>query len=121
MKLINDFFNIIDSESADGVYKCKVKLNANHHLYNVHFPGNPITPGVCLLQMATEILEQYYGKNLLLQKAGSIKFKKIIIPTVQPTFVFSKTAIEDGCLKTVVMIEDEDNQFVKMSLTYSIL
>jgi len=118
MKLINDFFNIVDAKTEEGVYRCKVKLNADHALYKVHFPGNPITPGVCLVQMASEILSQQYGKDLLLCKAGSIKFKKPVVPNDEPTFVFSKMTTDEGRLKAQIFVEDEENQFAKMSLTF---
>ena len=54
MKLIDDFYKIVLLEKNDDSFSCKVSLNANHGLYRVHFPGNPVTPGVCLIQMASE-------------------------------------------------------------------
>ena len=56
MKLINDFFEIVSKESGEGTLKCKVRLHPEHFIYQAHFPGNPVTPGVCLVQMAAEIL-----------------------------------------------------------------
>ena len=120
MKLINDFFHIVTIESCDAEYKCKVKLNAEHDLYRVHFPGNPVTPGVCLVQMATEILEERYGKKLLLLSAGSIKFKKMVTPHDEPTFLFTKTVLEDNLLRVNVCMEDGETQFAKMSLRYKV-
>ena len=114
MKLINDFFQIISTETVDGGFKCRTRLNANHDYYRVHFPGNPVTPGVCLLQMATEILSQEYGKKLVFCKGSNIKFE-------EPEFLFTKTRMEDGLLCTNVSIERGETQFVKMSLQYKIV
>ena len=131
MKLINDFYHIVSTESTDGNYVCKVRLNAAHNFYRVHFPGNPVTPGVCLVQMATEILEQKYNRRFLLSKAVNIKFKNLVGPQDEPRFVFSKLDFIDGSttdnasercggsLKVLVSIEDEHKQFVKMSLLLS--
>ena len=118
MKLLNDFYSIVDETSCDGTYNCKVKMNPQHGLYKVHFPGNPVTPGVCLVQMATEILERKYDKKFQLSEAVNIKFRKTIVPEDEPTFVFNKVVFEDDLLKTSVTIEDNENQFVKMSLIY---
>ena len=107
MKLVNDFYDIIATASTDDGFRCKVRLNSDHPLYRVHFPGNPVTPGVCLIQIATEILEQEYHKMLLLSKADSIKFKKTV-------------GSDSDCLSTRVSIEDEEAQYVKMSLHYHI-
>ena len=116
MILNDDFYHIVATETTENDYRCKVKLNAGHRLYSVHFPGNPVTPGVCLVQMAIEILEQSYGKKFLLSSAGSIKFKKTVGPDGEPWFIFTKMVFADGQLKVNVSVEDDDNQFVKMSL-----
>lgn len=120
MKLIDDFYKIVLLEKNNDSFSCKVSLNANHGLYRVHFPGNPVTPGVCLIQMASEILEQEYKYKLLLSSAGSIKFMKPVGPNDNPTFIFSKVVKEDGHLKANVSVEDVD-QYVKMALVFSIL
>ena len=120
MKLLNDFYSIADETSCDGTYNCKVKMNPQHGLYKVHFPGNPVTPGVCLVQMATEILERKYDKKFQLSEAVNIKFRKTVVPEDEPTFVFNKVVFEDDLLKTSVTIEDNENQFVKMSLIYKV-
>ena len=118
MKLINDFYHIVATDDSEGKYVCMVNLNAAHNIYSVHFPGNPVTPGVCLVQMVAEMLEQKYSKRFVLSTAVNIKFKRLVAPNDEPSFVFSKIVIEDGLLKTIVSIEDEQGQFVKMSLQY---
>ena len=77
-----------------------------------------MTPGVCLVQMATEILEQKFDKRLVLSTAVNIKFKRLVAPTDEPSFVFSKLVMEDDLLKALISIEDEQGQFVKMSLQF---
>lgn len=121
MKLIDNFFHILDAHATDDSYVCKVKLNAAHPIYRVHFPENPITPGVCLLQIATELLEQKYGKKLLLSKAKSIKFKKIIGPDEEPTFIFTKIVLADQLLSVNINVEDDETQSAIMSLQYTVL
>ena len=118
MKLINDFYHIVATDDSEGKYVCKVKMNAAHNIYSVHFPGNPVTPGVCLVQMVAEMLEQKYSRRFVLSTAVNIKFKRLVSPNDEPSFVFSKIVNEDDLLKTIVSIEDEQGQFVKMSLQY---
>ena len=120
MKLINDFFHIVSTQKDDGVFRCRVRLNACHPFYRVHFPGNPVTPGVCLLQMATEILSQEYNKKLIFRKGQNIKFKNLVAPDEEPEFVFTKTQMADGTLSTSVSVERGETQFVKMSLQYCV-
>ncbi len=121
MKLINDFFFIVESLEKDGEYRCKVRLNKEHPLYMVHFPQNPVTPGVCLVQISSEILEEHFGKEFILKGAGSIKFKKIVKREDTPTFIFSNYKEQEGEASVFVSVEDERTQYIKMSLHYQVI
>lgn len=118
MKLINDFFEVIALTPSKGELRCKVKFNPEHFIYKAHFPGNPVTPGVCLVQMAAEILGEQYHKQFMLSQLKNIKFKKIVEPGDEPTFVFTKLVFDETQLSVQVSIEDEETQYVKMSLLY---
>lgn len=133
MKLINDFFSVVEgqgvphppkggaeSEGARSDFSVQVKLNADHAIYKAHFPHNPITPGVCLIQMAGEILALRYEQQLQLKTAVNIKFRKPVEPTACPVFLFRKMSISDDKLSVSISVEDDDTQLVKMSLVYDI-
>ncbi len=120
MKLTDTFFHILDSCTDDDSYACRVQLNASHPIYSVHFPDNPVTPGVCLIQIATELLEQQYGKKLNLWKAKNIKFKKTVGPDKTPRFVFTKLDLADGLLSANVSIEDGEVQAAVMALQFRV-
>jgi 3-hydroxyacyl-[acyl-carrier-protein] dehydratase len=57
-----------------------VRYNYFHPLYKGHFPGQPITPGVCLIQTATELLERALGASLRLSGARQVKFLQMHTP-----------------------------------------
>ena len=115
MRLIDDFFHITESCVIDSEnIKCSVSLNESHVIYKAHFIGNPITPGVCVVQMAAEILGHFTGKDLVMRRAKSIKFKRAISPTSRPVFTFSKIARDGDNVRASVSVDDESGQFVKM-------
>lgn len=118
MKLINDLFHIVTLEQGDGALRCSVRLNAAHPIYAAHFPNNPITPGVCLMQMATEILQQQRGRALQIDSISRIKFKKAITPDQQPTFVFTKVEEDGDALSVKAHVEVDGSQLVTLSLKY---
>lgn len=123
MRLKDDFFNILSSEPTDNGIKCRVSLNPSHLIYRAHFPGAPITPGVCLLQMVTEILEQHYtGQTFELNTALDMKFKKTITPDIQPVFILRGLLFhDDGLFKVNVVIEDDnEEQLARMTLDYNV-
>ncbi len=117
---MNDFFEVVALDRCDGEVQCRVKFNPSHYIYQAHFPGNPVTPGVCLVQIAGEILESALNKTLLLSMIKNIKFKKIIVPADTPLFSFSNVLEEDGGLSADVKIADDGSEYVKMSLSFSV-
>ena len=60
-----------------------VRLLPESAVYRGHFPGYPITPGVCLVQMALELIGEMAGQaggNVRLVGAKNIKFTSPVIP-----------------------------------------
>ena len=121
MKLINDFYHIVSTEQRDDCYLCQLKFNAEHSIYKAHFPGYPVTPGVCLMQMGEEILEQKYGKQLQVSIVKNIRFRKIVGPNETPTYSFTKEVLDQDVLSVDITVNVEEEEAVKMSLQYKIL
>ena len=47
--LLDNFYTILSSESSDStIWTIQIKLNPGHPVYQGHFPGHPVVPGVCL-------------------------------------------------------------------------
>ena len=80
MILLNDFYSIIHQESAAGSVKAKLSINKTHKIFHGHFPGLPVVPGVCMVQMVREILEVSLDKTLKIETADNIKFLSVIDP-----------------------------------------
>ena len=120
MRLIGDFFDIVGTESTEAGLVWQVRLNPDHYIFRAHFPGNPMTPGVCLVQMATELLEEKYHCPFRLRTAVNIRFKKPIGNDQLLTFRFTKVVIDGDQASIGVSIEDETTPCVKMSLKYMV-
>ena len=78
--LLNDFFTIRDTESSPTEIWAELIINANHKIFEGHFPNQPVVPGVCMMQMIKEILELVLGKETNLLHAAEMKFLAIINP-----------------------------------------
>ena len=59
-----------------------IRLNPSHEIFKGHFPGNPILPGVCVVQILKEILMYQSDNKLILNYASSIKYLSYINPLV---------------------------------------
>ncbi|MEO7307693.1 MAG: 3-hydroxyacyl-ACP dehydratase [Ferruginibacter sp.] len=80
MILLNDFFSIRDTESSTTEIWAELVINANHKIFEGHFPNQPVVPGVCMMQMIKEIVEQVTGKETNLVQAADMKFLAVIDP-----------------------------------------
>ena len=80
MILLEDFYTFLYHEPAPGSVKAKISINRDHKILKGHFPGLPIVPGVCMMQMIKEILEQVIGKETNLTQAADMKFLAVINP-----------------------------------------
>ena len=78
--LQGDFFNIQKLEKADDEIKADLVINAGHKIFEGHFPGHPVVPGVCMMEMVKEIMEEVIGKKTNLVSAAEMKFLAIINP-----------------------------------------
>jgi 3-hydroxyacyl-[acyl-carrier-protein] dehydratase len=80
MILLNDFYKILQKEQSPGVLKARLAINKNHRIFEGHFPGLPVVPGVCMLQMIRELMEVHAEKELKIAAADNMKFLSVINP-----------------------------------------
>jgi 3-hydroxyacyl-[acyl-carrier-protein] dehydratase len=78
--LLNDFYTITQKEFLPGSLKATIQLNKKHKIFEGHFPGHPVVPGVCMMQIVREVMELNTGKILTIAGADMMKFLTIINP-----------------------------------------
>ncbi|WP_118951478.1 hotdog family protein [Taibaiella helva] len=60
--------------------KAGIHIDPEHDIFRGHFPGQPVVPGVCMVQIVKELLEQQTGRRLLFRKGHQLKFLQLLIP-----------------------------------------
>lgn len=79
--VLNDFYRVENLSSDDsGNFTAQITLNAAHDIFKGHFPGNPVTPGVCMMQIVKDLAEKCIETKLFLKSASNVKFMSIINP-----------------------------------------
>jgi 3-hydroxyacyl-[acyl-carrier-protein] dehydratase len=78
--LHNSFFAILKQEEAQGSIKALLSINKAHEILKGHFPGQPVVPGVCMMQMIKELVELHMNKDLSVKEADNMKFLAVIDP-----------------------------------------
>jgi 3-hydroxyacyl-[acyl-carrier-protein] dehydratase len=91
--LQGDFFNVSSTTVTNRTVLVTIHINPSHRIFEGHFPGHPVVPGVCMMQMLKELLETVIEKETRLLKADHMKFLAIINPkenaTIQAEFTYN--------------------------------
>ena len=81
--MIDEVEDFIPGESATA-YKY---VNEEEYYFKGHFPGNPIMPGVLIVESLAQTgavailsMEENKGKNALFGGIGKLRFKKQVVP-----------------------------------------
>ncbi len=117
--LLNDFFTISEMKAAPEKLVVQIGLNAKHRIFDGHFPGNPVTPGVVQLQIVKEILESHFKKDLSLKIISKCKFLNILNPENTPaiTITIDFSVVEEQ-IKMNAAGAFEETAFFKFSGIY---
>ena len=121
MNFLDNLFIIKSLTETEDGFEAVVYYDPEHPVYKVHFPGNPITPGACLLQTADALMQEKMGRPLFLKMSKNIKYLSLLVPAPDKVvkFVFSHITEGETECKTQVVIADENTVYTKMSLTFS--
>ncbi len=120
--LLGDFFNITKTQILENnLFLLRVSLNPQHPIFEGHFPGNPIVPGVCLTQMAKELIETQLQKPFNLIKADNIKFTAIVNPNLNPELdaKFALKLLENEAVQAELTFFWEETIFYKFKGSFS--
>lgn len=83
--LIKDYYTIENvTKQEDGTTRFQISLRADSIVYEGHFPGEPVSPGVCNIQMIKECAEQVAGKALLLSHLQQCRLTTLMTPLAHP-------------------------------------
>ncbi len=120
--LIEGLYTVTDFQLEGKDLKASIHLNNHHDIFNGHFPGNPVMPGVCMLQIIKELTERAVTKNLFLSVSSNIKFMAIINPDKNPDLLLNITITEEEDIVKIknVSIFDE-TVALKLSATFKII
>ena len=126
MKLKNNLYKIISKEEVNSIFNYTVELNPSCVIYQAHFPGEPITPGVCIVQIGKEVIEDLLleqssaSHRLEIIKAKNIKFLSVISPNETPilTYQVRKLGFSDDnmTIETQIVVNSDYKSMAKISL-----
>ncbi len=82
------------------------RFDENQKIFQGHFPGNPILPGVFQLEMIKFCIEALFKVSLNIRKVNRTKFSRPILPGMS--------------VMVEIMIDDEKNGFLNVKAVVKI-
>lgn len=122
MLLKDKFFTVLHEEKVtanDAVYLCELKPDCD--VYNGHFPGKPVSPGVCNIEMIRECAEMLVGCDLKIDTIKQCRLTAVASPAVCPKVdvKVSVAQIEGtNSYNVVASISDAERPYMELKGTF---
>jgi 3-hydroxyacyl-[acyl-carrier-protein] dehydratase len=121
MPEINDrIFKIEGMQHDASQITASLNINKNSSIFEGHFPGQPVVPGACMLQLVKDVLEEVLHMPILLKKAGNIKFINMITPANNLTakLTISYKITDDGSISINANLLTGEVTYFKLQAVY---
>ena len=119
--VLKDFYKILSEEKiSDSKINVTILVNEKHEIFKGHFPGNPIMPGVCMIQIIKELTEKITKQTLMIQTLSNVKFMALINPENNPELRLELdiAMTEDDLVKVKNTTYFNDTVALKLSNVY---
>ncbi|OXB02760.1 3-hydroxyacyl-ACP dehydratase [Flavobacterium pectinovorum] len=119
--VLKDFYKVLSEEKInDSKYTITILVNEKHDVFKGHFPGNPIMPGVCMIQIIKELTEKITESTLMIQTLSNVKFMALINPEATPELRLELDIVttEDDLVKVKNTTYFNDTVALKLSNVY---
>jgi 3-hydroxyacyl-[acyl-carrier-protein] dehydratase len=116
--LLNDLYTIQSVSKIEDQILVSIKLMEDHAIFKGHFPGQPVLPGVCMMEMITELTGEYLQKPFRISGGPMVKFLHMIDPKKNPliSLEIKYQAVEEK-INTRGKIFYDTETFMKFELT----
>ncbi|PMD73038.1 3-hydroxyacyl-ACP dehydratase FabZ [Companilactobacillus nuruki] len=110
------FIDKVDSLEDGQSITCTKNVTINEEFFRGHFPGNPVMPGVLIIEslaQAASILilktEKYRGKTAYLGSIDNAKFRKMVRPgdVLKLQVTMEKQRMNMGKVECQAIVEDQ--------------
>lgn len=90
---MNDFYQVLNSTQTEVSSEFSILINKQHRVFEGHFPGNPVVPGVISMMMVRQCAEKIIGRETRFATISQCKYLQAIIPDDKPLTI--KVSIDE--------------------------
>lgn len=120
MLFLDNLYAVVASaEEGTQSVNFQVRLNPESAIFKAHFPGEPIMPGACIVQMVQELYMMWTKRDVEIAKVNNLKFLSVISPdaVLELNVVLEVKKEEADMIHLKADVVDGQTYYTKMSLT----
>ena len=116
--MFGDLYEIVNAVSEGDTIQWNLRLNAGSSIYRAHFPGSPVTPGACQIEIARQMAESFMGRPVFVAEVRNVKFLKVMDPRSvgEVCLTGSLSSVEEDGSKFNVTFASATDTYTKMTL-----
>ncbi len=112
---LKDELYTVTAHNADA-QQYTISMNPDSIIYAAHFPGHPVTPGVCIVQIVQELAADALGIPLDISEMVSVKFINVLTPQNGSTIDCTLDITKEVPIKVKATLRTADTTIAKLSL-----
>ena len=98
----------------------RAEIDPNNHIFNGHFPDQPVVPGVCTLGMIKECVSDTLSKKIIFTEVKECKFLAAILPSMHSIVDVFITLKRDKValpINVTALVKHNDTIMMKLKAT----
>jgi 3-hydroxyacyl-[acyl-carrier-protein] dehydratase len=113
---MSNLFSLHHFQSTPSLIKVEVRFDPSHYVFAGHFPGQPVVPGVFLVEIVRSAVSEVAGKEVKVIEASNLKFMQMVDPERNPVLLLECSIVmeEGGIFKVDSTFSAGDLLFAKM-------
>lgn len=108
-------YHVTDIINEGGRFTATVELNPSHPVFAGHFPGQPVLPGVFMVEIVSSLAARLTGVEGAVTEIQAMKFLKMIDPRVVRTLTATGRIMDDeDAFRVEVNIMSAEDIFIRI-------
>jgi len=102
-------------EISEGRWSSEIRIDKNSKVFDGHFPGHPVLPGVFMLEIIASVLSEITAGGRRLVEGDNIKFLSVLDPVIDSnvSVAVSFTVSEDRVYNVKSEMSGNGKTFLK--------